>query len=208
MSNTLLSCLLLLLFICSVVSFSLWLHGLKAHWAPLSMEFPRQEIPILEWTAISFSRGSSWPRDWTHISCIGRQILYHWATWKPFLPVTTEESSRPQYETDPSSCALSSVPSCLLRSISPTILLLLLLSQPPPQNVGGSKTQFLACFPWCLSLASPGLKASNTTFMSVDSQFISPAWTSLFHSRQVSPLPTWHSHQDAVPDGKDYIMLC
>ena len=35
---------------------------------------------ILEWVAISFSRGSSWPRDWTHVSWIGRQILYHWAT--------------------------------------------------------------------------------------------------------------------------------
>ena len=34
----------------------------------------------LEWVAISFSRGSSWPRDRTHVSCIGRQILYHWAT--------------------------------------------------------------------------------------------------------------------------------
>ena len=35
---------------------------------------------VLEWVAISFSRGSSWPRDLTHISCISRQILYHWAT--------------------------------------------------------------------------------------------------------------------------------
>ena len=35
---------------------------------------------ILEWVAISFSRGSSWPRDQTHISCTGRWILYHWAT--------------------------------------------------------------------------------------------------------------------------------
>ena len=34
---------------------------------------------ILEWVAISFSRGSIWPRDQTCISCIGRQILYHWA---------------------------------------------------------------------------------------------------------------------------------
>ena len=34
---------------------------------------------ILEWVAISFSRGSSWPRDQTHVSCIGRGILYHWA---------------------------------------------------------------------------------------------------------------------------------
>ena len=37
---------------------------------------------ILEWVAISFSRGSFWPRDWTWVSCIGRQILYHWATRK------------------------------------------------------------------------------------------------------------------------------
>ena len=25
---------------------------------------------MLEWVAIFFSRGSSWPRDWTHVSCI------------------------------------------------------------------------------------------------------------------------------------------
>ena len=40
---------------------------------------------ILEWVAISYPRGSSRPRDWTHISCIsciGRWILYHWATWE------------------------------------------------------------------------------------------------------------------------------
>ena len=35
---------------------------------------------ILERVAISYSRGSSQPRNWTHvccISCIGRRILYH-----------------------------------------------------------------------------------------------------------------------------------
>ena len=32
---------------------------------------------ILEWVAISFSRGSSQPKDQTHISYISRQILYH-----------------------------------------------------------------------------------------------------------------------------------
>ena len=37
---------------------------------------------ILEWVPISSSRGSSRPRDRTCISCIGRWILYHWATWK------------------------------------------------------------------------------------------------------------------------------
>ena len=35
---------------------------------------------IQEWFAISFSRGSSRPRDQTCVSCIGRQVLYHWAT--------------------------------------------------------------------------------------------------------------------------------
>ena len=38
---------------------------------------------ILEWVAISYSRGSSWPRDQAPIlciSCIGRQILNHCAT--------------------------------------------------------------------------------------------------------------------------------
>ena len=36
---------------------------------------------ILEWVVISFYKGSSQPRDWTcisFVSCIGRQILYHW----------------------------------------------------------------------------------------------------------------------------------
>ena len=35
---------------------------------------------ILEWVATSFSRESSWLRDPTHVSCISRWILYHWAT--------------------------------------------------------------------------------------------------------------------------------
>ena len=35
---------------------------------------------ILEWVANSSSRGSSWPRDQTHIFCIDRTILYSCAT--------------------------------------------------------------------------------------------------------------------------------
>ena len=37
---------------------------------------------ILEWVAISSSRGSSRPRDWTCVFCAGKWILYHWAIWK------------------------------------------------------------------------------------------------------------------------------
>ena len=42
-------------------------------------------VRMLEWVAISFSRGSSLPRDWTHIyyvTCIGKCILYLCATWE------------------------------------------------------------------------------------------------------------------------------
>ena len=58
---------------------------------PMDNSLPGFSVPgisqatILQWVAISFSRGSSLPRDQTHvscISCIGRQILYHWATWE------------------------------------------------------------------------------------------------------------------------------
>ena len=37
---------------------------------------------ILEGVAIHFSR---WFRDQTHISCIGREILYHWATREAYM---------------------------------------------------------------------------------------------------------------------------
>ena len=40
---------------------------------------------MLEWVAISYSRGSPWPRDWTSVPCISRQILYHWATWEVLI---------------------------------------------------------------------------------------------------------------------------
>ena len=37
---------------------------------------------IQEWVAISSSRGSPQSRGWTCVSCLGRQIPYHWVTWK------------------------------------------------------------------------------------------------------------------------------
>ena len=40
---------------------------------------------VMEWVAISCSRGSSWPRNRTYVSCVsctGRQVLYHCATWE------------------------------------------------------------------------------------------------------------------------------
>ena len=45
---------------------------------------------------ISFSTGSSWPRDRTRISCIGRQIPYHWVTRE--APSATLKITKPIWE--------------------------------------------------------------------------------------------------------------
>ena len=35
---------------------------------------------ILEWVALSFSRGASGPRDWTWVSCVAGRVFTIWAT--------------------------------------------------------------------------------------------------------------------------------
>ena len=35
---------------------------------------------ILEWVTISFSRGSSWPRNWTRVSHVAARLFTNWAT--------------------------------------------------------------------------------------------------------------------------------
>ena len=74
------------MFSCSVTCCSLPPHGLCS--PPVSSVHGISQAKNLEWVAISFSGGSFRPRDWIHvscISCIGRQILCHWATWKAFM---------------------------------------------------------------------------------------------------------------------------
>ena len=50
------------------------------------------QVRILEWVAIPSFRGSSPPRNGTLISgvsCISRQVLYHWATWEAQVNFTS-----------------------------------------------------------------------------------------------------------------------
>ena len=51
-------------------------HGLCS--LPGSSVHRISQARILEWVAISSSKGSFQPKDWSHIFCIGRQILYPW----------------------------------------------------------------------------------------------------------------------------------
>ena len=48
---------------------------------------------ILEWEAISFSRGSSWPRAQTQVSCIAGRFFAVWATREAlcFCPIKSED---------------------------------------------------------------------------------------------------------------------
>ena len=72
---------------CSVVSDSLWPHGVKLTRLLCPWDFPGR---IPEWVAISSSWGSSWAQDWIPISCLscigGRflttgKILYLGSPW-------------------------------------------------------------------------------------------------------------------------------
>ena len=66
---------------CLVAKSCLTLSNPKSCSPPSSSVHGISQARILEWVAISFSRGSLWPREWTRVSCTGRGvILYRWAT--------------------------------------------------------------------------------------------------------------------------------
>ena len=60
----------------SVVSDSLWPHGLNGI----------HQARVLEWVAFPFSRGSSQPRDWTQVSCIVGRFFTSWTTREALSP--------------------------------------------------------------------------------------------------------------------------
>ena len=60
---------------------------------------------ILEWIAIFYSKGSSWPRNRTQVSCIffiGRQILYHCATREAYMEYQGTPNSQNNFEKEQS----------------------------------------------------------------------------------------------------------
>ena len=66
-----------------------------AHPAPLSMgDFTGKNTGV----AISFSKGSSWPRDWTQVSCLAGRLLCFFLLF--FF--TTEPHGKPNHQNFPS----------------------------------------------------------------------------------------------------------
>ena len=66
---------------------------------------------ILEWVAISFSKGSSQPRYQSCPSCIGRRILHHWVSRKLYtLAFSSVQSPSPVQLCNPMDCSMSGLP--------------------------------------------------------------------------------------------------
>ena len=59
---------------CIWLSAGLWL------WPNMLLIHGILQARIIQWVAIPFSRGSSWPRDWTCVSCIPSRFFTIWAT--------------------------------------------------------------------------------------------------------------------------------
>ena len=79
---------------CSVAQLCLTLCNLVDCSRPGSSVHGISQARILEWVAISFSRGSS--RSWGRIpiSCIGMHVLYHWATKEGHVKLLRSIKSR------------------------------------------------------------------------------------------------------------------
>ena len=73
------------------------LFNLKDYSPPGSSAHGISQEKILEWVVISSSRGTSWSRDQTHVSCIGRPILYHWAIIEAFIISDTNQLDIKKY---------------------------------------------------------------------------------------------------------------
>ena len=67
-------------------TFALKLSRVRLFATPMDCSLPGSSVHgifqarVLDWVAISFSRGSSWPRDQTQVSCIVGRCFTIWAT--------------------------------------------------------------------------------------------------------------------------------
>ena len=76
---------------CSVVSDSLRPHGLYSSSGSSVHGILRARI--LEWVAIPFSRGYSWPRDQSQVSCMAGRFFTIWTTRKALVRRETHDQT-------------------------------------------------------------------------------------------------------------------
>ena len=98
--------------LCSVVQSCVTLCDPLDHSPPGSSVCGISQARILEWVSITFSRGSSWPRDRICVSCIGGQSLYHWAIWE--APLTMRAGCKAESLAAVTARELTSILLCLM----------------------------------------------------------------------------------------------
>ena len=86
---------ILLLCVCVLVA-----QSCPTLWDPMGYSPPGSSVHgifqarIPEWLAISFSRGSSSPRDWTWVSCIAGRLFTIWVTREVILDKKKKEREK------------------------------------------------------------------------------------------------------------------
>ena len=73
-------CVCVCVYVCACAQLCLTLCDPMGYSPPASSVHGTLQTRILEWVAISFSRGSSQLRDQTLVSYTGRRIVYHCTT--------------------------------------------------------------------------------------------------------------------------------
>ena len=168
---------------CCLVAKPCWLFG-----DPMDCSLPGSsgifQARILEWAAISSSRGSSQPRGQTHISCIpctGRQILYHWANMEAY-PIPKASGT--------------------FSAIKATHMLATTSPQWFPTIVSSQKTPNSA--PWLpewFHILQPSVGSVQFSH-SVMSNSLKPHW--LQHARLPCPSPTPGAYSNSGPSSRWY----
>ena len=166
------------------------------------MGFPRQEYwEILERVAILFSRGTSWPRDWTQVSCNSGRFFTTWATREASKYVVVPLSLVWYFATPHISASQAS----LSFTVSWSLLKLMSI-----ESVMASNHFILCCplFSSCLQ-SFPASSGSQSTRVSASASVLAkniqgwfplrlPDWISLLSKRlsslESSPAPLW-KHQ-------------
>ena len=82
--------------LCLVIQWCPTLHDRMVCTPPGSSVHGISQARILEWVSISFSSGSSWPGNWTGVSCIAGGFFTSWATREAQTVWVKECSLRPQ----------------------------------------------------------------------------------------------------------------
>ena len=163
---------------------------------------------ILEWVVIPFSRGSSRPRDQTHVSCIGRRVVYCLShQGRPFRcrESKTHPGARP---------AWSSSYCNWLKKTSYYGIIFLLLLEPlawffsweydgAPSSKSFGQNYLWGSLLWQLRGCHPIHGATGTTLSDVRKGHYCSHWTS---ERVVNPLG---SMKNVCPHAQEYLpALC